>query len=55
VFAWPGIGRLLVDSIRARDYPVVQGSVLLIAVTFILINIAVDLIYGFIDPRIRYD
>jgi len=55
VFAWPGIGRLLVDSIRARDYPVVQGAVLLIAVTFILINIAVDLIYGFIDPRIRYD
>jgi peptide/nickel transport system permease protein len=55
VFAWPGIGRLLVDSISARDYPVVQGAVLLIAVTFILINIAVDLIYGFIDPRIRYD
>jgi peptide/nickel transport system permease protein len=55
VFAWPGIGRLLVDSIQARDYPVVQASVLLIAVTFILINIAVDLIYGFIDPRIRYD
>ena len=55
VFAWPGIGRLLVDSIQARDYPVVQASVLLIAVTFILINIAVDLIYGFVDPRIRYD
>jgi peptide/nickel transport system permease protein len=55
VFAWPGIGRLLVDSIQARDYPVVQASVLLIAVTFILINIAVDMIYGFIDPRIRYD
>jgi peptide/nickel transport system permease protein len=55
VFAWPGIGRLLVDSIQARDYPVVQASVLLIAVTFILINIAVDLVYGFIDPRIRYD
>lgn len=55
VFAWPGIGRLLVDSISARDYPVVQGSVLLIAVAFILINIAVDLVYGLIDPRIRYD
>ena len=55
VFAWPGIGRLLVDSIRARDYPVVQGSVLLIAITFIFINIAVDLLYGFIDPRIRYE
>jgi peptide/nickel transport system permease protein len=55
VFTWPGIGRLLVDSIRARDYPVVQGSVLLIAVSFMLVNLVVDLIYGFIDPRIRYD
>jgi len=55
VFTWPGIGRLLVDSIRARDYPVVQGAVLLIAVSFVLVNLVVDLIYGFIDPRIRYD
>ncbi|WP_299431761.1 nickel ABC transporter permease [uncultured Meiothermus sp.] len=55
VFAWPGIGRLLVDSILARDYPVVQGAVLLIAVAFILINLVVDLLYGVIDPRIRYD
>lgn len=55
VFNWPGVGRLLVDAIRARDYPVVQGAVLLIAVTFIVINIVVDLIYGLIDPRIRYD
>ncbi len=55
VFTWPGIGRLLVDSIRARDYPVVQGAVLLIAVSFVLVNLIVDLIYGFIDPRIRYD
>ncbi len=55
VFNWPGIGRLLVNSIQARDYPVVQGVVLLIAVSFILINIAVDFIYAVIDPRIRYD
>lgn len=55
VFSWPGIGRLLVDSIRARDYPVVQGAVLLIAVSFIFINLVVDLVYGFIDPRIRYE
>jgi peptide/nickel transport system permease protein len=55
VFTWPGIGRLLVTSILARDYPVVQGAVLLIATTFIIINIVVDLIYAFIDPRIRYD
>jgi peptide/nickel transport system permease protein len=55
VFSWPGIGRLLVDSIRARDYPVVQGAVLLIAVSFIFVNLVVDLIYGYIDPRIRYE
>jgi peptide/nickel transport system permease protein len=55
VFTWPGIGRLLVTSILARDYPVVQGSVLLIATSFIVINILVDLVYAFIDPRIRYD
>ncbi len=55
VFTWPGIGRLLVDSILARDYPVVQGAVMLIAVSFILVNLVVDLVYGVIDPRIRYD
>jgi peptide/nickel transport system permease protein/oligopeptide transport system permease protein len=55
VFTWPGIGSLLVTSILARDYPVVQGAVLLIAVTFIVVNLLVDLVYGFIDPRIRYD
>ncbi|MCS7058105.1 MAG: ABC transporter permease [Meiothermus sp.] len=55
VFAWPGIGQLLVGSILARDYPVVQGAVLLIAVAFILINLVVDLLYGAIDPRIRYE
>jgi peptide/nickel transport system permease protein len=55
VFTWPGIGRLLVTSILARDYPVVQGSVLLIATSFIVINIAVDLLYAFVDPRIRYE
>ncbi len=55
VFTWPGIGRLLVDSIRARDYPVVQGAVLLIAVSFVVVNLLVDLVYGFIDPRIRYE
>src|SRR5690554_5982491 len=55
VFTWPGIGRLLVQSILARDYPVVQGAVLLIAVSFIVINLLVDLLYGLVDPRIRYD
>lgn len=55
VFTWPGIGRLLVDSILARDYPVVQGAVLVIATAFIFVNLLVDLVYGLIDPRIRYD
>lgn len=55
VFTWPGIGRLLVQSILARDYPVVQGAVLMIALSFIIINILVDLVYGMIDPRIRFD
>lgn len=55
VFSWPGIGQLMVQSILARDYPVVQGAVLLVATTFILVNLAVDMFYGTLDPRIRYD
>ena len=54
VFALPGVGRLVVDAVFARDYPLVQGVVLLIAVGFIVSNLLVDLIYGWIDPRIRY-
>lgn len=52
VFAWPGLGRLLVQSIMARDFPVVQASVLVVAVTFIVVNIATDLLYAVLDPRI---
>ena len=52
VFAWPGLGRLLVQSILARDFPVVQASVLLLATTFVAINLLTDLIYGLLDPRI---
>jgi ABC-type dipeptide/oligopeptide/nickel transport system permease component len=52
VFAWPGLGRLLVQSILARDFPVVQAAVLLLAVSFVAINLATDLIYGLLDPRI---
>lgn len=54
VFGWPGIGLLLVDSIFARDYPVVQGIVLVFATLFIVTNLVVDLLYAWIDPRIRY-
>ena len=53
VFSWPGIGRLAVQSIYNRDYPVVQCTVFVAALLFIVINFAVDLIYGFLDPRIR--
>lgn len=54
VFGWPGIGRLLVDSIGARDFAVVQGIVLVYAAVFILLNVIVDVLYVVIDPRIRY-
>lgn len=53
VFAWPGLGKLMVDSIAARDYPVVQAGVVIAATVFILMNLAVDISYGFIDPRVR--
>ncbi len=54
IFAWPGIGKWLIDSISRRDYPAVQGGILLIATTVILVNLFVDLIYGLINPRIRH-
>lgn len=53
VFSWPGIGKLTVDAIFARDYPVVQGAVLLTATLFVLINLLTDLIYTLLDPRLR--
>ena len=53
VFAWPGVGSLLVDAIRQRDYPLVQGCVLLVSFSYVGVNLLVDLLYGVIDPRIR--
>ncbi len=55
VFALPGVGRLVVDAIFSRDYPLVQGVMLLIAIGFILSNLVVDVVYGWLDPRIRYE
>jgi len=55
IFAWPGVGRLLVQSISARDYPAVQGCILLIAVTYVSMNLLIDVLYGVLDPRIRYE
>jgi peptide/nickel transport system permease protein len=53
VFAWPGLGSLLVEAIQTRDYPVVQGTVLLISVLYLLVNEATELVYLIADPRIR--
>jgi len=53
IFDWPGLGSLLLEGIRGRDYPVVQGCVLVIAVTYVTVNLATDLAYGWFDPRIR--
>jgi peptide/nickel transport system permease protein len=53
IFDWPGLGGLLLDAIRRRDYPLVQGCVLVIALTYVAVNLATDLSYGWIDPRIR--
>lgn len=54
VFAWPGIGRLLVTSILSRDFPVVQIGLMIVAITFVLVNLFVDLLYSYLNPRIRY-
>ena len=54
IFAWPGVGRLLIQAISFRDYPLVQGCILFIATTYVTMNLVVDLVYGWIDPRIRY-
>lgn len=54
IFAWPGVGRLLIQAINFRDYPLVQGCILLIAVTYVSVNLLVDLAYAWLDPRIRF-
>jgi len=53
IFARPGMGTLLIDAISERNYPVIQGCVLVIAVTYVLVNLLVDVAYGLADPRIR--
>ena len=54
IFSWPGVGRLLIQAISFRDYPLVQGCILLISVTYVAMNLLVDLVYAWLDPRIRY-
>ena len=55
IFAWPGVGRLLIQAINFRDYPLVQGCILLISITYVGMNLLTDLAYGWLDPRIRYE
>jgi ABC-type dipeptide/oligopeptide/nickel transport system permease component len=55
IFTWPGLGRLIVNSILTRDYPVVQASVIVFSLSFVFTNLAVDLLYKYLDPRISYD
>jgi ABC-type dipeptide/oligopeptide/nickel transport system permease component len=55
IFSWPGLGQLTIQAISARDYPLVQGCILTISLTYILINLTTDVLYSVVDPRIRYD
>ena len=55
IFAWPGVGRLALQAINARDYPLVQASVLFISVVYVFLNLAIDILYVYLDPRIRYE
>jgi ABC-type dipeptide/oligopeptide/nickel transport system permease component len=55
IFSWPGIGRLTVQAINARDYPLLQGCILLIAVTYVFVNLLTDVIYAVVDPRVRFE
>ena len=54
IFSWPGVGNWLIESIGRRDYPALQGGVLLVSAVVILVNLVVDLLYGAINPRIRH-
>ncbi|GAW91596.1 ABC transporter permease [Calderihabitans maritimus] len=55
IFSWPGVGRYMYNAIMARDFPAVQGGILVIAVVFVLVNLATDILYTFLDPRIKFD
>jgi ABC-type dipeptide/oligopeptide/nickel transport system permease component len=55
IFAWPGMGRLAIQAVQERDFPVIQGTTLVFAASFIVVTLIVDLLYAVIDPRIRYE
>ncbi|WDT82291.1 MAG: ABC transporter permease [Candidatus Manganitrophus sp.] len=54
IFSWPGLGRLTIQAIQGRDYPLVQGCILAIALTYLLVNLLIDLLYAAVDPRVQY-
>jgi peptide/nickel transport system permease protein len=54
VFSWPGIGLLMMNGIMARDFPLVQGAILLVATSYVVVNLVVDILYAYVDPRISY-
>ncbi|HVC00193.1 MAG TPA: ABC transporter permease, partial [Candidatus Dormibacteraeota bacterium] len=54
IFSWPGIGRLAVNAIESRDYPLLQGCILVIAVSYVLVNLLTDIVYAVVDPRVRF-
>jgi peptide/nickel transport system permease protein len=55
VFSWPGLGRLVVESVYERDYPLVVGCILVFAIVFVIVNLITDILYPYIDPRIKYE
>jgi peptide/nickel transport system permease protein len=55
VFSWPGLGRLVVNSVYQRDYPLVVGCILIFAIVFVIVNLITDILYTYIDPRIKYE
>ena len=55
IFSWPGVGRLAVNSISKRDYPMIQGITLMLCISYLVINLLIDIIYAWVDPRIRLD
>lgn len=55
IFAWPGVGRLVVEAVNNRDFPIVQAALLVIVSLFVFVNLLIDLLYGVLDPRVRYE
>ena len=55
IFSWPGVGRLMMNSISKRDYPMIQGITLMLCISYLLVNLLIDIVYAWVDPRIRLD